>query len=74
MEQIWTSNHEARFVEMYKSGTSLAHIRDTFKKEYPRESLVFTVSSLRSKLYRIVRTAIKKLYYYYDKHKEEGLP
>jgi hypothetical protein len=74
LDNIWTPNHEARFVELYRTGMSLARIRDSFKHEYPRESLVFTVSSLRSKLYRIVRNSIKKLYYFVQKYSSLGLP
>lgn len=66
LHKKWTAHLETQLISLYKSNYQFSFIRDYFKSQtqIPAEKAMFTVISVRSKLFKIIREAIRKLYYY----------
>ncbi len=60
LNKVWTPKLESQFVELYKEHKQLLAVRNDFHKLYQKQKEYFTIASLRSRLYRIIRTALKQ--------------
>jgi hypothetical protein len=48
-------------LELYKRNQQLMKIRDYFKHKYPQHQHLFTIDSLRSRLHKVLRVALRKV-------------
>lgn len=64
LDKKWNSQLENQLISLYKEKYQFSYIRDYFKARYPADSDMFEVVPVRSKLFKIERTAIRKLTYF----------
>lgn len=64
LDNNWNDKLENELIYLYKNNFQFSYIRDFFKRCNQKEEDIFTVVAVRSKLFKILRAAIRKLYYF----------
>jgi hypothetical protein len=65
---------EAELVQLYKERYHFSYIRNYFQNVYPHDKEMFTVQSVKSKVFKILRVSVRKLYYFIANFGADQLP
>lgn len=62
LHEVWTKQYEYELIDMYERTNNFEAITSYFIKRFSLHSAYFSVSSLRRRLFKIIRLAIRKMH------------
>jgi hypothetical protein len=71
LNNVWNEAMEDTFINLYMDEKTFDEMVAHFQKTYPQYAYLFSTLVFRSKLLRLLRMALRKLYNYYYKHSKE---
>jgi hypothetical protein len=62
LHKRWVPAYEELLLALYRKTANVSQIRDRFQLVFPEDAAIFTVEAIRSKIFKILRVAIKKIH------------